>query len=262
MFNYDLLDLIDGDMQKILDQINKNGILKTSRSVNPDVDPLDISLPNISELLQRVTAFESPEDILKGITDNSFMKSINSIFALPEGGALGMLLSLLPGDIREKIGSVATDATTAPTAPTGGGAEGETIEGGDPVQLSPNFKVSDFNSNRGAQVPTEAIPGLRWLCVNVLEPMISEFGACTITSPFRTTAHNKSVSSSGDRSRHIYYRYPNSPAVDVRFARGGPDAWLSAARGIIAPGRGGFGRYSGNFIHIDNRPSRTNWDWR
>lgn len=233
--------------------------LRTSRS-NRDVSPLNLTTFNLSEILMRIPAFDSPENALK--LQEGLIAGVMSSFWDTE--SMGGFNRILPPDLVAMLEIANPDGDTGDgsgnQADGSGGAEGETIAGSG-SSLSPNFNVSDFNSNRGAQVPTAAIDGLRWLCVNILEPMILEFGTCTITSPYRPLAHNRSVGSS-DGSRHIYDSFPTTPAVDCRFARGGPDQWLASARRLFAPERGGFGRYSGNFIHIDNRPNRTSWDWR
>lgn len=120
-------------------------------------------------------------------------------------------------------------------------------------QLSPNFDVREFDCKDGTKVPSAAVPALTGLCKDVLEPLRTQFGGCTVHSGYRTVTYNRKIG--GARfSQHIYDQHPSSVAADVSFKTGTPQQWGFAAAKILN-GRGGLGVYpSSGFIHCDNRP--------
>jgi hypothetical protein len=126
-------------------------------------------------------------------------------------------------------------------------------------QLSPHFNLSEFHCHDGTRVPAAAVPALKRLCVDYLEPMRARFGEAHVLSGYRHRAYNKRIGGA-TLSQHIYDLGPASVAADVWFKRGTPAEWAAFAR-KIADGRrvGGVGRYDrSGFVHVDNGPRR---DW-
>ena len=126
-----------------------------------------------------------------------------------------------------------------------------------PLRLSPHFVLAEFHCKDAQRtpVPAAAIPALKRLVTEVLEPMRGKFGTCTVHSGFRTDAKNAQVGGAG-QSQHLYHRTPNDVAADVTFASGTPQEW--AAEGDRLLPQGGVGRYK-TFVHVDNRTSRARW---
>lgn len=124
------------------------------------------------------------------------------------------------------------------------------------VQLSPHFRLSEFSTKTGALPPVEAVDALRTLCVVVLEPLRLLFGVCTVTSGYRTAAHNAAVNGAKG-SKHLYAADPHVPAADVKFRRGRPTAWAAEAK-VILRGTGGVGTYS-THLHVDMRRNPARW---
>lgn len=120
--------------------------------------------------------------------------------------------------------------------------------------LSPHFMLSEFAMKDGTLPPIGCTLALRRLCVEVLEPMRVHFGPCTVTSGYRTTAHNRRVGGAR-RSRHLYEEHPHEPAADVRFVRGTPEQWAAKA---IAMKVGGVGLYRSH-VHVDQRRVLARW---
>jgi Peptidase M15 len=138
-----------------------------------------------------------------------------------------------------------------------GGAE---AGAGGPVALSTNFTLAEFHCCHGhcAQgfVPSAAVPALRKLVTQVLQPMRDRFGRCTVNSGFRTKLHNGHVGGETN-SFHRYKLHPSGPASDVKFATGNVNQWAAEARRLLGNNRGGIGRYpQQNFIHVDLGPAR------
>lgn len=125
----------------------------------------------------------------------------------------------------------------------------------DDSMLSPHFKVQEFHCKDGTHVPKAAVPALKKLCEEVLEPLRERFGPCTVMSGYRPTVYNKRIG--GARfSQHIYDLHPATVAADLIFARGRPSEWADAAEPLLQ--RGGLGRYPG-FLHVDSRGTKARW---
>lgn len=128
------------------------------------------------------------------------------------------------------------------------------------LALSKNFTLAEFHCCRGhcaaAAVPGNAIPALRRLVAQVLQPMRDRFGQCTVHSGYRNAQHNQHVGGV-DNSRHRYDMNPTTPAADVSFARGTVEEWAAEARRQL-PNLGGIGRYPvERFVHVDLGPLRA-----
>ena len=127
-------------------------------------------------------------------------------------------------------------------------------------QITPHFRLAEFNCHDGTPVPIAAHAALKELCELYLEPLRSRFGACTVISGYRHKAYNRRIGGA-PRSQHVYELHPGSVAADVRFARGTPQEWYDAADKLaLAIGHGGVGKYLDSaFIHVDSRPGQARW---
>lgn len=125
-------------------------------------------------------------------------------------------------------------------------------------QLSKNFRLSEFHCCRGhcaaAHVPADAIPALRRLVVEVLQPLRDRFSTGRVHSAYRNGSHNSHVNGAAN-SRHRYDRFSQQPGVDISFARGSVSEWAAEARRLLGTHRGGVGTYSWG-IHVDLGPPR------
>jgi hypothetical protein len=125
-----------------------------------------------------------------------------------------------------------------------------------PGQLSPHFHVREFACKDGRQVPDLALPALKRLVVDYLEPMRAAFGPCHVLSGYRPADYNRRIGGA-TFSQHIYELTPTSVAADLTFRTGNPAAWARFAEQL---GAGGVGRYDrSGFVHVDNRPDRARW---
>ena len=121
-------------------------------------------------------------------------------------------------------------------------------------QLSPAFRVREFRCRDGS----DAIMIDQTLVV-LLQAIREHFGkAVTITSGYRTAAHNKAVGGA-PYSQHCYGR-----AADIRVA-GVPVEKLAAYAETLLPGTGGIGRYpvkagrTKGWVHVDTRAKKSRW---
>lgn len=140
----------------------------------------------------------------------------------------------------ESAGDVAFESATAQRSP----------------RLSPHFVLAEFHCHDGTAVPAAALPALRRLVRQVLEPMRGKFGQCRVNSGYRTDAYNRRVRGE-DKSQHLYHRSPADVAADVAFASGTPRDWAAEAERLLKGG-GGIGTYA-TFTHVDNRPGPARW---
>ena len=124
-------------------------------------------------------------------------------------------------------------------------------------QLSPAFKVREFRCRDGS----DAIMIDQTLVV-LLQAIREHFGkAVTITSGYRTAAHNAAVGGSKS-SQHLLGR-----AADF-YVEGVPVATVAAYAETLLPGRGGIGRYPKDakhparktgWVHIDTQAGKSRW---
>ncbi len=127
-------------------------------------------------------------------------------------------------------------------------------------QITPHFRVAEFNCHDGTPVPSASHAALKDLCEVYLEPLRSRFGTCTVISGYRHKPYNRRIGGA-PKSQHVYDEHPNSVAADVRFAKGTPQQWYDAADKLaLAHGHGGVGKYIDSvFLHIDNRAGQARW---
>jgi uncharacterized protein YcbK (DUF882 family) len=132
-------------------------------------------------------------------------------------------------------------------------------------KVSPHFRYAEFATKDGTPIPVRALPGLRELCRDFLEPMRERFGPAHVMSGYRHRAYNAKIGGARN-SFHIWDEHPTDCASDVIFATGTPDEWGEEARELRARkrgGRGGVGVYPWHgFIHMDVREYQADWRGR
>ncbi len=121
-------------------------------------------------------------------------------------------------------------------------------------KLSPSFTVREFRCRDG----TDTIMIDEGLVV-LLQCIREHFGkAVTITSGYRTAAHNTAVGGSKS-SQHLLGR-----AADIQVAGVSPDAVATYAESLM-PTWGGVGRYpvkagrAKGWVHVDTRANKSRW---
>ena len=121
-------------------------------------------------------------------------------------------------------------------------------------KLSPSFTVREFRCRDG----TDTIMVDEGLVV-LLQCIREHFGkAVTITSGYRTAAHNTAVGGSKS-SQHLLGR-----AADIQVAGVSPDAVAAYAESLM-PTWGGVGRYpvkagrAKGWVHVDTRANKSRW---
>ena len=121
-------------------------------------------------------------------------------------------------------------------------------------QLRPHFRVREFRCRDGSD-PVFVDDEL----VALLQQIRQHFGTpLTITSAYRTPAHNKACGGAA-YSQHLYGR-----AADFKIAGVGPDTVAAYAETLL-PGRGGIGVYPpkagrpNGWVHVDTRPEKSRW---
>ena len=120
--------------------------------------------------------------------------------------------------------------------------------------LSPSFKVREFRCSDNTDpifIDSEL--------VEILQKIRNHFGKpVTITSAYRTAAHNKAVKGA-TYSQHCYGK-----AADIRVQGVGVEAVAAYAETLL-PNRGGIGRYPvkagrpAGWVHIDTRAAKSRW---
>lgn len=115
-------------------------------------------------------------------------------------------------------------------------------------KVSTNFRVREFACQDGSDVVIIADK-----LVNILQAIRNHFGQpVTLTSGYRTIAHNKKVGGE-DYSQHIY-----GTAADIQVAGVAPSDVADYAEQLM-PGTGGVGRYK-DFTHVDVRAVKSRWN--
>jgi len=115
-------------------------------------------------------------------------------------------------------------------------------------KLSANFKVREFACSDGTDVIF-----ISQELVDVLQKIRNRFGkAVTVTSGYRTPAHNKKVGGAA-YSQHLY-----GTAADIT-VKGVKPKDVAAYAETLLPNTGGIGIYS-TFTHIDVRKVKSRWN--
>ena len=121
-------------------------------------------------------------------------------------------------------------------------------------RLAPSFAVREFRCRDGSDtiMVDEALTVL-------LQAIREHFGKpITITSGYRTAAHNAKVGGSKS-SQHLLGR-----AADIQVAGVSPDAVAAYAESLM-PTWGGVGRYpvktgrAKGWVHVDTRANKSRW---
>ena len=120
--------------------------------------------------------------------------------------------------------------------------------------LSPHFRVQEFRCKDGSD-PVFVDTAL----VELLEQLRVHFGkAVTITSGYRTPAHNAKVGGSKS-SQHLLGR-----AADIQVASTSVEDVAAYAESLLH-NWGGVGRYpvkagrAKGWVHVDTRPNKSRW---
>ena len=121
-------------------------------------------------------------------------------------------------------------------------------------RLAPDFKVRELRCKDGS----DTVMVDETLTV-VLQCIREHFGkAVTITSGYRTAAHNAAVGGAKS-SQHLLGR-----AADIR-VQGVSVEDVAAYAESLMPGWGGIGRYpvkagrAKGWVHVDTRPNKSRW---
>ena len=121
-------------------------------------------------------------------------------------------------------------------------------------KLAPGFKVREFRCRDGSDVVM-----IDQTLVVLLQAIREHFGKpITITSGYRTAAHNKSVGGAKS-SQHLLGR-----AADIQVAGVSVEDVASYAEALM-PDWGGVGRYpikpgrARGWVHVDTRPNKSRW---
>lgn len=115
-------------------------------------------------------------------------------------------------------------------------------------KISTNFRVREFACKDGSDpifIDSEL--------VSVLQKIRNHFGkAVTITSAYRTPAHNSKVDGT-TYSQHLYGK-----AADIKISGVTPKKVAACAEALL-PDKGGIGIYD-TFTHIDVRATKSRWN--
>ena len=121
-------------------------------------------------------------------------------------------------------------------------------------QLAPGFKVREFRCRDGSDVVM-----IDESLVMLLQCIREHFGKpITITSGYRTAAHNKSVGGAKS-SQHLLGK-----AADIQVADTTVEAVAAYAESLM-PDWGGVGRYpvkagrAKGWVHVDTRAKKSRW---
>ena len=121
-------------------------------------------------------------------------------------------------------------------------------------RLSPAFKVREFRCRDGSDVVM-----IDQTLVVLLQAIREHFNKpITITSGYRTAAHNKSVGGAKS-SQHLLGK-----AADIQVADTTVEAVAAYAESLM-PDWGGVGRYpvkagrTKGWVHVDTRPNKSRW---
>lgn len=123
------------------------------------------------------------------------------------------------------------------------------------MQLTKNFRLSEFDCRDGTPVPQHLVPNIQKLANNlqVLRDYIGE--PIHINSAYRTLSYNKKVGGAKN-SQH-----PKGNAADITAKSYSPKKLAAVIEKLIKDGKmdqGGIGVYPG-FTHYDTRGVKARW---
>ncbi|MEE1406588.1 MAG: D-Ala-D-Ala carboxypeptidase family metallohydrolase [Bacteroidales bacterium] len=122
-------------------------------------------------------------------------------------------------------------------------------------KLSEHFKVREFRCKDGSDpvfIDSELVELLEKIRVHFGKPV-------TITSGFRTAAHNATVAKAAKYSQHLYGK-----AADIRVEGISVESVAAYAETLLAR-RGGIGIYppglgrANGWVHVDVRKAKSRW---
>jgi uncharacterized protein YcbK (DUF882 family) len=124
------------------------------------------------------------------------------------------------------------------------------------MRLTENFNLTEFQSKDGSTFPKEVVENLSELAKN-LQALRDHFGrSITITSGYRSPAHNVRIGGARD-SFHV-----RGMATDIQISGVSPRLVYNAIELLIKSGKmkeGGLGLYN-SWVHYDIRGRRIRWD--
>jgi uncharacterized protein YcbK (DUF882 family) len=125
------------------------------------------------------------------------------------------------------------------------------------MRLTENFNLTEFASKDGSAFPEDVKVNLSELAKN-LQALRDHFGrSITITSGYRSPAHNVRIGGARD-SFHV-----RGMAADIQISGVTPQSVYNAIELLIKTGKmkeGGLGLYK-DFCHYDIRGKRIRWDF-
>jgi len=124
------------------------------------------------------------------------------------------------------------------------------------MQLSDNFKLSEFECNDGSKTPQDVIYNLQLLAVQLQAIRDYTGKAITINSGYRSPSYNQSIGGAKN-SQHV-----KGKAADIVISGMHPHDTYNLLehlndKGIIKIG--GLGKYD-TFTHVDIRDYKARWD--
>lgn len=124
------------------------------------------------------------------------------------------------------------------------------------MMLTPNFNLDEFKSKDGSSFPAEIVQSLTILATQLQALRIELGRSITITSGYRSPAHNLKVGGAKD-SFHV-----RGMAADIQVSGMTPKQVYDAIEKLIKEGKmkeGGLGLYK-SWVHYDFRGRRIRWD--
>lgn len=125
------------------------------------------------------------------------------------------------------------------------------------MNLTKNFKKSEFDSKDGAKMPNDVLENVKKLANN-LQVLRDYFGASIkINSGYRSPSHNAKVGGTKN-SQHLLGK-----AADIVVSGKTPKEVANAIIKLQNEGKmakGGVGLYN-TFVHYDHRNTNARWDY-
>ena len=126
------------------------------------------------------------------------------------------------------------------------------------MQITKNFKLSEFNCKDGSKIPDNLIPNIVQLAEN-LQVLRDYLGVpLTINSAYRSPAYNSKIGGA-KFSQHL-----EAKAADISTSKFTPEQVHAAILKLISEGKmkqGGVGLYN-SWVHYDTRGTAARWDLR
>lgn len=123
------------------------------------------------------------------------------------------------------------------------------------MQLTKNFKLSEFDCKDGTPVPDILLPNVKELADNLQKLRDAIGKPIHINSAFRTVAYNEKIGGAS-KSQHLLGK-----AADIVVKDMTPKEVADKIEELIKAGKmkqGGLGRYK-NFTHYDIRGNKARW---